>query len=103
MSVQATVTPSRCYVTVLALRIAVVREHTVGPPEPVQGAVKRMQREQGADGRQAGGGLPGGPAGAHPRTPSLQRTGANVRRLILMALCGVGFPRALFLQPIPWL
>jgi hypothetical protein len=33
-------------------------------------------------------------AGLVPKAPSLQRTVANVGRLILMALCGVSFPRA---------
>ena len=70
---QTPATQTRRYVTVLALRIAVVGGYSVGPPEPVQGAVKRMQREQGADGRKAGGGLPGGPARAHPRSPRSSR------------------------------
>ena len=42
-------------------------------------------------------------AGLVLKTPSLQRTVANVGRLILTALCGVSFPRAFFPKPIQWL
>ncbi len=41
-------------------------------------------------------------AGVVLKTPSLQRTVANVGRLVLMAFCGVNVPRAFFPEPIQW-
>ena len=41
--------------------------------------------------------------GARPENPKSPADRANVGRLILMALCGVSFPRAFFPKPIQWL
>lgn len=41
-------------------------------------------------------------AGVILRTPSIQRTVANVGRLVLMAFCGVNIPRSFFPDPVQW-
>lgn len=41
-------------------------------------------------------------AGVILRTPSLQRTVANVGRLVLMAFCGVNVPRPYFPKAVQW-
>lgn len=41
-------------------------------------------------------------AGVILRTPSLQRTVANVGRLVLMAFCGVNVPRSYFPDAVGW-
>ena len=41
-------------------------------------------------------------AGVILKSPSLQRTVANVGRLVLMAFCGVNVPRSFFPAPVEW-